>query len=152
MRGALNLSLPFLLTLAACAAAPEAPHTQAAPSSLTGTSWRLVSFRSSGDAVGAIVPSSPNQYTLAFAADGHTSMTFDCNRGGGTWQASASGDGGGLRFGPIATTRMLCPPGPLDARLPRDMEYVRNYRIVDGRLNLGLTADGGVYTWERITP
>jgi hypothetical protein len=32
------------------------------------------------------------------------------------------------------------------------MEYVRNYRIVDGRLNLGLTADGGVYTWERITP
>ncbi|WKL56562.1 META domain-containing protein [Asticcacaulis sp. ZE23SCel15] len=120
--------------------------------SLAGTSWQLVSFTSSDDAIGVIKPSSADQYTVSFGTDGTAALKFDCNRGSGTWQATPSGEGGSLTFGPIGTTRMMCPPGPLDARLPRDTEYVRSYRLVDGQLNMNLMADGGTYTWARVTP
>lgn len=54
--------------------------------------------------------------------------------------------------GPLATTRMMCPPDPVGDRLARDVDTLRSYRLQDGRLYLMLPADAGVYVWDRVTP
>lgn len=135
--------------LAACASSP--PDTAAAHKiALSGSAWNLVSFTSSSDAVGVIRPQVPEQFQLAFGADGRAAFRFDCNRGSGSWQADAGDAGSGsLRFGAVATTRAMCPEQAMNARLPGDIEYVRGYRIVGDKLFLSLMADGGIYEWSR---
>ena len=47
------------------------PQTSGGPSSTrSGTSWRLVHFQSSDDAIGTIVPPNVQNYTLQIASDG----------------------------------------------------------------------------------
>ncbi len=46
-------------------------------------------------------------------------------------------------------TRAMCGPGAIDTRLARDMGWVRSFTIADGRLNLALEADAGIYVWEQ---
>ena len=148
-RYAASVSL-FIALLSGCAAQSSTPApTQA---SLTGSAWRLVSFNSPG-AAPELRPERPDQYELRFGADGRVTARFDCNRGNGEWRSEpASPNSGSLQFGSIATTRMMCPPARLNERLPRDIEAVRSYRIVDGRLHMSLVADGGIYIWEPISP
>lgn len=106
-------------------APPEADSTAretASPTSdrpLAGSIWRLVEFQSMDDAIG-------------------------------TWSAEPSGDGssGRFEFGPLATTRALCPPPSLDEQIAAHAEFVRSYLLKDGRLYLSLMADGGIYAWE----
>jgi heat shock protein HslJ len=141
----------FALLAAACQPAPERPSPAAATSmGLAGTSWRLVEFQSMDDAQGTTRPADPTKYTIAFGADGRLSMQLDCNRGTGAWQAEPAGDGSGsISIGPVAATRMLCPPPSMGEKLARDMESVRGYIVRDGRLSLSLMADGGIYIWEK---
>lgn len=135
--------------LSACAASP--PDTAGAQkSALAASAWNLVSFTSSSDTVGVIRPQASDQFQLEFGADGKAAFRFDCNRGSGSWQAVETPDGSGaLRFGAVATTRAMCPPQAMNARLPGDIEFVRGYRIAGDRLFLSLMADGGVYEWSR---
>ncbi|GGX78745.1 META domain-containing protein [Pseudoduganella dura] len=137
------------LLLSGCASAPV-PGEAASQPPLAGTAWQLVSYRAGDAAAAELRPSRPDQYQLQFGADGRLSARIDCNRGSGTW--SADGPAGGLALSPLGTTKMLCPPGPLAGRLPADIEAVRSYRIVDGRLHLVLAGGAGVYTWERAQP
>lgn len=136
---------------------PEAETTQAiepqpaaaAQFSLAGTSWRLVEFQSMDDAIGTLRPESGAPYTMSLGSDGTASMTLDCNRATGPWSAEpASDESGAFRIGPLATTRAMCLPPSLDQRISRDMQYVRSYLHRDGRLNLSLMADAGIYVWE----
>ncbi|MGR8921528.1 MAG: META domain-containing protein [Gammaproteobacteria bacterium] len=119
------------------------------PPALGDTDWRLVQFQSMDDAVGTLTPEDPAHYTMRLGADGRVAMRLNCNRATGTWTAAAAADGGSgtFRFGPLATTRALCPPPSLDERIARDADYVRGYLLADGRLHLSLLADGGIYTW-----
>jgi uncharacterized lipoprotein YbaY/heat shock protein HslJ len=110
---------------------------------LSGTSWQLVRFRSSDDTT--LVPDDRAKYTVAFGNDGRVSVRIDCNRGSGSWK---SGGPNQLRFGPLALTRVMCPPGSLYERVARDWTAVRSYLVKDGHLFLSLMADGGIYEFE----
>jgi heat shock protein HslJ len=134
-----------LLALVACAVTAQT-------NPLAGTSWRLVELRSSDDTIGVVRPRDPAHYTLAFDAEGNVALRLDCNRGAGRATVTPERpDVGRLEFGGIATTRAMCPPGSLDARLGRELPFVRLYALqADGRLRLELFADGGQQIWERL--
>ena len=110
---------------------------------LKGTSWQLVRFQSSDDKT--VVPDDKSKYTITFGNDGRVSARIDCNRGSGTWKSEGPNQ---LRFGPLALTRAMCPPGSLHDRIAKDWSAVRSYVIKDGHLYLSLMADGGVYELE----
>ena len=136
------------LVLAACAAQRrEAPSPP--PGGLAGTSWRLVEFRSSDDAIGVVRPADRAGYTIDFGTDGRVSMRLDCNRASGAYAAvPGGGEGGTLTFGPLAMTRAFCGEQSLDTQIARHAEFIRTYLLRDGRLDLDLMADGGTYAWE----
>jgi heat shock protein HslJ len=92
-----------------------------------------------------LTPTEKNRYTVAFNADGKVTVRVDCNRGRGTWSSSGPNQ---LTFGPLALTRAMCPPAPLNDRMARDWQHVRSYIIKDGHLFLSLMADGGIYEFE----
>lgn len=110
---------------------------------LAGTSWQLVEFEG-GDGT-KLMPDAREKYTIAFATDGRVSARIDCNRGSGTWRSAGPNH---LEFGPLALTRMMCPPGSLHDRIARHWPFVRSYMINDGHLFLSLMADGGIYEFE----
>lgn len=57
----------------------------------------------------------------------------DCNRGSGTWQSPA---GQRLTFGPIATTKMGCPPGSLGDQFLADLGRAGAYSLASGQLEI----------------
>ncbi len=124
-------------------AAPQTPPLQ-------GTSWQLVGIQSMEDAQGLRRPADPARYTLTLQADGRALLQLDCNRAMGPWQVEPSTDpgNGGFRFGPLASTKALCPAPSLGETLARQLPFVRGYLLRDGRLNLSLLADGGILIWE----
>jgi putative lipoprotein len=111
--------------------------------SLGRTSWRLVKFQGSDDKL--IAPDDRSKYTIAFGADDNMSVRVDCNRGHGTWKSSGVNQ---LEFGPLALTRAMCPPAPLNDRIPKDWQHVQSYTLNDKDLFLSLMADGGAYEFE----
>jgi putative lipoprotein len=112
-------------------------------SSLAGSSWQLVKFTGGDDTV--LRPDDKAKYTLAFAADGKVSVQIDCNRGRGTWKSTGRNQ---LEFGPLALTRAMCPPAPLNDRMAKTWQYVRSYVVKDGHLFLSLMADAGIYEFK----
>lgn len=144
MKLGICLSVATGLLTAGCAALSSG----AAPASLAGTSWRLVAIQSMDDAQGTQVIPATQAFTVYLGQDGQASFKLDCNRGSGRWTAqAASADSGSFGFGPLASTRAMCPPPSLDARVARDLSAVRSYRLKDGRLYMSLMADGGIYEW-----
>ncbi len=131
-----------LLLVAVSVFLPE-PGQSAQP--LRGTSWRLVKFQGSDETT--LTPDDRAKYTIEFGADGNASARIDCNRGRGTWTSSGPNQ---LRFGPLALTRAMCPPGSLNDRIARDLGYVRSFVMKDGHLFLSLMADGGIYEFEPV--
>ena len=85
---------------------------------LAGTSWQLVEIQSMDDT--KLTPDAGSKYTLSFGADGRFTARIDCNRGSGSWQATAQGE---LAFGPVAATRAMCPPGSLHDRFLGDLAF-----------------------------
>jgi heat shock protein HslJ len=130
----------LLLGLASTASALPPPPDGA---ELAGTSWRLVRFQGSDDKT--LTPVDKAEYTVAFASDGSVSVRIDCNRGHGTWKSAGPKQ---LEFGPLALTRAMCPPAPLNDRLARDWQNIRSYVLKAGHLFLSLMADGGTYEFE----
>ena len=126
-----------------------APLPAAAQAPLAGTSWELVELRAPEDSIGTVRVDDPARYTITFNTDGSAALRLDCNRGRGTWRSEAPGR---IEFGAVATTRMMCPPGSLDARLGREMPFVRVYAIQGDTLRLELMADGGQQFWRRAQP
>jgi len=84
------LALTFLLT--ACGGRSA---------SLTGVTWKLVSYGPPAAQVAA-VPGVPT--SLIFADDGTVGGTMGCNQFGGDYETS----GDRLTFGPLASTLMAC--------------------------------------------
>ena len=120
---------------------------------LAGTAWRLVELQSMDDAQGTTPIDDPSRFTLHFENDGTARLRLDCNRAMGNWTAEPSADptNGSLRFGPLASTRALCPPPQLDQRVLAQLSDVRGFMLKDGRLYLSLMADGGILVWEPLT-
>jgi putative lipoprotein len=70
---------------------------------LAGSRWvaRTIEVRASADKV---------QSTLEFLADGRVAGSTGCNR----YSGAVSIDGSAIRFGPLASTKMACPPPMMD--------------------------------------
>lgn len=68
-----------------------------------------------GDDETILTPDDKAKYTVAFGTDGRVSARIDCNRGSGMWKSPGPGQ---LEFGPLAMTMAMCPPAPLNNRLP----------------------------------
>ncbi|MGH7316339.1 MAG: META domain-containing protein [Candidatus Rokuibacteriota bacterium] len=132
------LVLTIGLALGCAHVAPPAPRD-----GLGGTSWQLVRFQGGDGTV--LVPDDRGKCTIAFGADGSVTVRFDCNHGRGTW---TSPEASRLRFGPLALTRAMCPPGSLHDHLARQWPFVRSYVMEGGHLFLSLMADGGIYELE----
>ena len=139
-RAALGMAL-LLLGAGTAAAQPASP--------LDGTSWELLELHSPEDSIGTVRVDDPLRYTLAFGADGAATLRLDCNRGRGSWRSEEPHR---LEFGAIAMTRAMCPPGSLDARLGRELPFVRSYALQGDTLRLELLADGGQQIWRRARP
>lgn len=129
--------------LSACQLQGPATASAGEPFSLDGTAWRLVQIQSMDDTV--FTPDVRDKYTLVFESDGTLLVRADCNRGRGTWQREGSS---GLQFGPIATTRMACPPDSLHDRFLSDLGYVRSFVQRDGLVYLATMADGAILEFE----
>lgn len=123
----------------------------ASPGGLTGTSWRLVEVQSMDDAQGTSKVGE-RVYEIDFGADGRAALKLDCNRGGTSYTVVPASEpgAGSVTFGPAALTRAMCPPGSLDTKIARDLQYVRGYRVAGDTLSLSLMADGGIYVWKRV--
>ena len=148
-RSSMNLqwiAIPAIFCLSACAA--QTPPTK---DKLAGTAWQLVSIQSMDDSQGTTSIANPANFTLHFNPDGRAVLKLDCNRATGSYETKPGIDGhtGSLTFGPIASTRALCPPPNIDQRIARNLQHVRSYLIKEGKLYLSLMADGGIYAWER---
>jgi heat shock protein HslJ len=134
------------LTLSACTSVPPPP-------TLAGTTRRLAMFQSNDDTIGTLRPTTSGSFTMAFGKDRQLVARLDCHRGAGPGRTEpAAGNSGRISIGPLATTRMMCPPDPVGDRLARDIDAMRSYRLQDDRLYLMLPADAGVYVWEPLTP
>ena len=121
---------------------------------LVGTSWRLVEFQSMDEATGTRRPDDPWLFTMRLNADGTVNMRLNCNRANGTWTIEPSADpaNGRFEFGPLATTKALCPPPSMDELITAQAGYIRGYLLKDGRLYLSLMADGGIFAWAPHVP
>ena len=131
--------------LAACSGSPpKTPGRAPSDGGLAGTTWRLVEFRGGDES--RLTPDDRHKYTIDFQPDGSLLVRIDCNRGRGTWKAS----GPQLELGPLAVTRMACPPGSLHDQIVGQWANIRSYVIKDGHLFLALMADGGIYEFEPV--
>lgn len=150
-------ALPTLLALAALGSGCAALRPADAPATLDGTRWQLERLASMDDSQGVLQVDAPERYTIEFGADGRLLARLDCQRGQGSWQATAAPDAtprrrsGSLQFGPLALTRNVCPPGSLAPRVARDLGAVRSFVLEGGRLHLALMADGGILSWRPAT-
>jgi len=106
---------------------------------LAGSRWQLVRIMSMDDRV--FTPDDPARYTLELLADGRAAIRADCNRGKSEWRLAQPGQ---LEFGPVASTRALCPPESLSERYLAQFEWVRSYVLRDGHLFLATMADGAI--------
>jgi heat shock protein HslJ len=152
--------LLLAVSLAACsrkdASQPAAADAKPAPaaevvkpdvgkpvSELAGTSWRLVKIMEMDDSVDE--PEDRSLYTLEFGADGRAAMRADCNRGTGTWTSEGPKQ---LQFGPIASTKAMCPPGSLSDKYLAQFQWVRSYVMENGHIFLATMADGSIIEFE----
>ena len=126
------------VALAGCAMGPggNEPVRVRAPSAVTGQVWQWTGTATPTETIDSLAP---DRYTLELAPNGRLMVRADCNRGTGSYRIGA----GTIALGPIATTRMACPPGSLDARYLADLQRAAAFFVEDGRLHLALPADAG---------
>lgn len=130
--------------LAAASGAPAYVPGNAAPPTLTAASNELVGpvwhWQRTQWTDGRVVTAvAPERYTLRFEGGGRVLVQADCNRGGGTYEVN----GGAMKMGPAALTRMGCPPGSQDREFVPALASVTSYAIANYELLLTL-ADGGI--------
>jgi heat shock protein HslJ len=129
--------------------AMQQPQIQEPLASLDATSWRLVHFQSSDDAIGIVIPPRVERYTMTFGTDGMLAMQLDCNRASSRWQATpSSARGGSLTLSPGIMTKAYCGDAAMDSRIAMDLPRIRTFTLANGKLNLALEADAGIYVWS----
>lgn len=89
--------------------------------SLIDSSWQLMQIE------GRMVNPDGDSFTLNFAADNTVSGKGDCNRLSGTYQSDK--DTGKLTFGPMASTRMMCPNQAQEDVFVRLVNTIDSYKI-----------------------
>jgi heat shock protein HslJ len=99
--------------------------------------WRWVATQTP---VELVVCKNPDMYTVEFLPDSTVRALLDCNRGSGRYHVAGHQQ---LQIGPLAATRMMCPPGTMDATFAQELGGVRSWFMQADTLMLDLTADSG---------
>ncbi|HEX2444047.1 MAG TPA: META domain-containing protein [Vicinamibacterales bacterium] len=136
--------MKFRLESALALAAPDSKEwgseglrlTRSVPTAIAGR-WELEAILYGDDS--KAIPEVPANYTLDFQPDGRVAVRADCNRGSGTYSVSGSQ----ISFGPIALTRMACPPGSIDAKFVRGLTAAVSYMRDGDALVLAMKIDTG---------
>jgi heat shock protein HslJ len=127
-------------------AAPRGTDTAAvataAPDSIGRGPWKWIATVTP---VKRIACTHPDVYTLAFLPDSTVRVVIDCNRGSGNYHI----DGKSIRIGPVATTRMMCPPGSMDTVFGQEIDAARSWFVQSDTLMLDLMADSGTMRFVR---
>jgi hypothetical protein len=105
--------------------------------------WQLASFIGSDGK--AIVPADKSKHTVEFSDDGRVAVRADINRGRGSWKLGGWNE---ILLEPLALTKALNPPGPINDRFPKDWIYIRRFELKDGHLILSLADNAGRYEFE----
>lgn len=128
----------FGILVAGCGAGPgdDVPARVRAPEAVTVKIWQ---WERTVTPVETVESPAPDRYTLELAPNGRLLVRADCNRGTGSYRIGA----GTIAFGPIATTRMACPPGSLDARFLGDLQRAAAFFVEGGNLFVELPVDAG---------
>jgi len=139
----LTLSLTGFVALAGCSAAP---HDKGAarvrtPEAAIGV-WHWEATVTPVETIGT---ANPERYTLELQPGGAVLVRADCNRGRGSYKISE----GRIEFGPIATTRIACPPGSLDSRYLKDLQRATIFFVEGGKLFFDLPLDSGTMRFAR---
>jgi len=113
------------------------PTLGSSSNDLTSRTWHWQRTQSDG---GSVVASAPDRYTLTFLGGGRVAVRADCNRGSAPYEVN----GTAMKVGPVALTRMGCPPGTQDAEFVQSLARVTSYSIADGELVLTLEAAGSM--------
>jgi heat shock protein HslJ len=144
------LPLVVALTVGACAATD--PGTLALPGAinapppqidlsgdalLTYTTWRWQGTLLPNGS--SIVPDTPANYALDFQPGGRVTVRADCNRGSGSYLLN----GAQLTFGPLALTKMMCPPGSRDREFLAALATTASQSFEGDDLVLKLAGNGG---------
>ena len=139
----LTLSVTGLVALAGCSAVP---HDKGAARLRTpGAASGVWHWETTVTPVERIGTANPERYTLELQPGGVALVRADCNRGRGSYEMSE----GRIKFGPIATTRMACPPGSLDSRYLKDLQRATIFFVEGGKLFLDLPVDSGTMRFAR---
>jgi len=101
-------------------------------------SWEWSQLTETLPASQSVVPD-PENYTLAFSADGTFALKADCNLVSGEYEVD--GDSLSLIFGP--STLAFCGEESLDTLYLQLLDIVTSYELVDGNLILHLGEDVG---------
>lgn len=91
-------------------------------------------------------PDNSSNYTIEFLPDTTVVAQIDCNRGSGKFQI----EGQSILIGPLATTRMACPPGSLDGKFAQQLEAARTIFFRGDTLFLDLFADSGTMSFSQL--
>jgi len=157
MRRLFLLTFPF--ALAACAAtgaggpalpgyvnAPPPPLAASDDTLPMGVVWLWQGPQMSDGA--RFVPDAPERYTFEFLPGGKVSVRADCNRGNASYQRN----GNAIGIGPIALTRMMCPPGSRDAEFLKGLANVSGMLFRGSDLVLTLKVDSGSMRFTPLNP
>jgi heat shock protein HslJ len=123
-------------------AQPAAP-AGALPAEVVDVTWQWAGMTTP---IEQITVASPERYTLRFESSGRLSLQADCNRGGGSYTVAADRK---ITLGPLALTRMMCPPGSQSDRFVKELGRVSSYFTKDGELFLELPVDSGTLRFTR---
>ncbi|MGH9870309.1 MAG: subclass B3 metallo-beta-lactamase [Candidatus Polarisedimenticolia bacterium] len=115
----------------------------ALPAEVHDVTWQWVSFTTP---VEQVTVDALERYTLRFSGDGTVAVRADCNRGKGTFTVKPDKH---VALGPLALTRMACPPGSLSDRFVRELGRVSTWFVKDGELYLELPVDSGTFRFRR---
>lgn len=150
------LPVALALVLTACTAAPAGapvlpgfvdapPPPMAAPGDtlLTNAVWTWQGTQMKDGT--RIVPDAPDRYSLDFQPGGQVSVRADCNRG----RASYRLDDTALSFGPVALTKMMCPPGSRDREFLTELAAVTGQSVSGGELVLTLQGTAGAMRFRQ---
>ncbi|MFO1323743.1 MAG: META domain-containing protein [Burkholderiales bacterium] len=121
------------------------PALSVAADQLVGPVWHWQGTRLPDGRM--LAANGPERYTLTFQGGGRVLLRADCNRGSGAYEVN----GGAMRMGPAAMTRVGCPPDSQDNVFASALARVASYAIAGGELTLTLV-DGGVMTFRKGAP
>ncbi|MGD9892476.1 MAG: META domain-containing protein [Dehalococcoidia bacterium] len=112
-------------------------EAEGATMSLTGIVWEWQQTILNNDEI--VTPDDPSRYTVEFQPDGRLAGRADCNRIMGSYTVTGSQ----IEIGPLASTRVACPPGSLGDRFAMQLQDAAIFVFRDGNLYLDIKFDTG---------